>query len=305
MQTILGSGGAIGTPLAQELKSYTDRIRLVSRKPVQVNGDDELLSADLTKSDEVERAVAGSEVVYLMVGLEYKTAVWERDWPVVMANVINACLRHSARLVFLDNVYMYAAEEIPHMKETSVIAPPSQKGKVRAKIQDMLLQAVKERGLSALIARSADFYGPTTKNSPLGIMTVDEFRKGKKAFWQIDATKLHAFTYTLDAAKATAMLGNTPDTYGQVWHLPTSSEKLTGEEFINKVAAEMNVQPRYYKFSRLMMTLIGLFVPVVKELKEMAYQYDRDYVFDSSKFNQRFSFTPVSYAEGIRNMVKE
>lgn len=304
MQTILGSGGAVGTPLAKELKNYTDHIRLVARKPVQVNGDDELFAADLTHREEVDRAVAGSDVAYLTVGLEYNIKVWQRDWPVVMGNVINACLKHNVRLVFLDNVYMYAVGEIPHMKETSAIAPPSKKGKVRAGLQEMLLAAMQNRGLKALIARSADFYGPFVKSSPLGVMVVDEYRKGKKAFWQVDASKLHAFTYTPDAAKATALLGNTPDAYGEVWHLPTSSEKLTGKEFIEKVAAEMNVKPRYYIFSRLMMRLIGLFVPIVGELREMAYQYDRDYVFDSSKFEQRFAYTPVSYAEGIKNMVQ-
>lgn len=304
MQTILGAGGAIGTPLAKELKKYTDNIRLVARNPKQVNGTDELVAADLTVGEQVNRAVAGSEVVYLMAGLEYNRKVWQRDWPAVMSHVINACLQYNARLVFLDNVYMYAASEISHMTETSVIAPPSVKGKVRAQLQEMLFTAIQQRGLKALIARSADFYGPSVKNSPLGIMVADEYRKGKKAFWQVDASKTHTFTYTPDAAKATALLGNTPDAYDQVWHLPTSSEKLTGRDFIEKVAAEMKVAPKYYIFSRGMMGLMGLFVPIVKELKEMAYQYDRDYVFNSSKFEQRFGFTPTSYTEGIKSMLQ-
>ncbi|WP_026630098.1 NAD-dependent epimerase/dehydratase family protein [Dyadobacter alkalitolerans] len=303
MQTILGSGGDIGTPLAKELKKYTKHIRLVARKPLQVNGDDELFKADLLHEAEVQAAVAGSEVVYLTVGFEYKTSVWEKDWPVVMKNVINACLMHKARLVFLDNVYMYAAQEIPHMTEGSRVAPESRKGKVRALIQDLLLNAVSEHGLPALIARSADFYGPSSRNSPLTISVLEEFKKGKKAFWQVDASKLHAFTYTLDAAKAVAILGNTADAFGQVWHLPTSSEKLTGKEFITLIAVEMGKQPDYYILSRLMMRVIGIFVPIVRELTEMAYQCDRDYVFDSSKFCNRFSYTPVTYKEGIKQMV--
>ncbi|GGH72241.1 nucleoside-diphosphate-sugar epimerase [Filimonas zeae] len=305
MQTILGAGGAIGTPLAKDLKAYTHRIRLVSRNPRQVNGTDELVAANLTIREEADKAVAGSEVVYLVAGLEYSRKVWQRDWPVVMANVINACLKHQARLVFLDNVYMYADTAIPHMTETSAIAPRSEKGKVRAQLHAMLFSAIRERGLKALIARSADFYGPTAANSPLGIMVVEEYRKGKKAFWQIDSSKIHSFTYTPDAARATAMLGNTADAFGQVWHLPTSPERLTGKDFIEKIAAEMKVQPRYYHFSRMLMRVIGLFVPVVKELAEMAYQYDRDYVFDSSKFEQRFGVTPTSYTEGIRAMVRQ
>ncbi|WP_118972737.1 NAD-dependent epimerase/dehydratase family protein [Taibaiella koreensis] len=300
MQTILGSGGAIGEPLAKELKAYNGQVRLVARHPRQVNGDDELFSADLTHGAQVDKAVAGSEVVYLTVGLEYNIKVWRRDWPQIMSHVINACLKHGARLVFLDNVYMYAPDAVPHMTEAATIAPSSRKGKVRAALQDMILTAVKERGLQALIARSADFYGPNVKNSPLAFTVLDKFRKGQKAFWEADAGKVHSFTFTPDAARATAQLGNTPDAFGEVWHLPTSAEKLTGKDFIEKIAAAMKVQPRYYILSKWMMSLAGLFMPLVRELREMAYQYDRDYFFDSSKFEKRFSFKSVSYTEGIR-----
>ena len=304
MQTILGSGGAIGTPLAKELKLFCDRIRLVARNPVQVNGDDELVTADLTNYQQTELAVAGSSVVYLTIGLPYDVKTWQKDWPIVMSNVIEACLKHRARLVFLDNVYMYAESEIPHMTEKSRIEPSSKKGKVRAVLPDMIFAAVKDRGLEALIARSADFYGPSVKSSPLAIMVIDEYKKGKKAFWQADSSKVHAFTYVPDAAKATALLGNTPDAFGQVWHLPTSSEKLNGKEFIEKIAREMDVKPRYYILTKLMMRLIGIFVPIVSEIREMAYQYDCDYVFDSSKFEERFSYSPATYTEGIRNTVR-
>lgn len=302
MQTILGAGGAVGIPLAKELKQYTGKVRLVSRKPVKVNEDDELFPADLTDRQAVSRAVAGSEVTYLTAGLVYSRKVWRRDWPVIMANVIDACLEHNSKLVFLDNVYMYAQSEIPHMQETSLTGPSSEKGKVRAALVQQIFDAVQQRGLQALIARSADFYGPGVKNSPLVISVADKFKNKQKAFWMVDAGKIHSFTYIPDAARATALLGNTTDAYNQVWHLPTSSEKLTGKQYIDKVAVAMQAEPRYYIFSRFMMSLIGLFVPLVGELKEMAYQYDRDYFFDSSKLEQRFGFKPTTYNDGIKAM---
>lgn len=302
MQTILGAGGAVGIPLAKELKNYTDKIRLVSRKPVRVNVDDELFPADLTDKDAVLKAVAGSSVTYLTAGLVYSRKVWRRDWPLIMSHVIDACIAHNSKLVFLDNVYMYAPEEIPHMTETSVNNPASEKGKVRAALIQQIFEAVRNRGLQALIARSADFYGPAVKNSPLAIAVSDKFKSKQKAFWMADAGKIHSFTYIPDAARATALLGNTADAYNEVWHLPTSPERFTGKEYIDMVAGAMKVQPRYYIFSKFMMGLIGLFVPIVGELKEMAYQYDRDYFFDSSKFEKRFGVQPTSYKEGIKAM---
>ncbi len=305
MQTILGSGGAIGIPLAKELKNNTDHICLVARHPKKVNESDELVTADLTNAEQVNKAVEGSEIVYLTVGLEYNIKVWERDWPLIMMNTINACIKYQTKLVFLDNVYAYAPDEIPHMTEESHIAPVTKKGKVRAQLLKMIFDSISKNGLIALIARSADFYGPNVKTGFLNLSVIDKFKKKQKAYWQADAHKIHSFTYTPDAAKAVAMLGNMPDAYNQTWHLPTSSEKLTGVDFINEVAEAMNVKPRYFTLSKTMIALTGLFSPILKELMEMQYQNDRDYFFDSSKFNKRFSFTPTGYKEGIHQIVKE
>lgn len=303
MQTILGSGGDIGTLLAKELKNYTSRIRLVSRNPKKVNETDELFPADITKRDDVYKAVEGSEVVYLTVGFQYNIKIWRKNWPVTMQNVIDACLHHNAKLVFFDNVYMYSKDAVHHMTEDSPIDPPSKKGAVREQIFRMLMNAMEQKGLKALVARSADFYGPNSKNGVLTICAIDNFKKGKKAFWQSDARKIHSMTFTPDAAKGTALLGNTEDAYGQVWHLPTSAEKLTGKEIIEITANAMNVAPRFYILTNFMIRIIGMFSPLVRELVEMQYQNDRDYFFDSSKFEKRFGIKATTYKEGIRQSV--
>jgi nucleoside-diphosphate-sugar epimerase len=305
MQTILGAGGAIGIPLAKELSKYTDHVRLVARHPKKVNESDELFTADLTNRQQVNTAVAGSDIVYLVVGLEYNIKVWRRDWPLIMQNTIDACLAHHAKLVFVDNVYAYSPNEIPHMTEESTIAPATKKGKVRAQLLQMISDAIEQKGLTALIARSADFYGPNVKTGFLNLMVFDKFKKKQKANWQANATKVHSFTYTPDAAKAVALLGNTPDAYNQTWHLPTSSEKWTGVDFINRVAEAMNAEPRYFTLTKTMIALTAIFSPLVRELKEMQYQNDQDYFFDSSKFNHRFSYTPTSYKDGIKEIVTE
>ncbi|MGN6801692.1 MAG: NAD(P)H-binding protein [Ginsengibacter sp.] len=100
MQTILGSGGAIAIPLAKDLLKYTDKVRLVSRHPKKVNESDELFQADLLNAQQVNNAVEGSEVVYLTAGLKYSIKTWEKEWPMIMMNTINACIRHQAKLVF-------------------------------------------------------------------------------------------------------------------------------------------------------------------------------------------------------------
>ncbi|MFT3903306.1 MAG: NAD-dependent epimerase/dehydratase family protein [Niabella sp.] len=300
MQTILGAGGSIGKFLAKELLQYTDKIRLAARHPQQVNGNDELSSVNLLHKEEVNRAVSGADVAYLTVGLPYNYKIWRKQWPVIMQNVIDACLAHSCKLVFFDNVYMYDKSTISDMKEDSPINPPSKKGEVRATLVRMIQNAIAEKGLKAIIARSADFYGPGATNGILNIMVINNLLKRRSASWQADANKIHSFTYTPDAAKATALLGNTERAYNQTWHLPTSAERLTGKQFVQLTAKIANRKASLTTLTPFMFSIVGLFSRQVRELKEMQYQNDRDYFFNSEKFNNAFSFKPTSYAEGIR-----
>jgi nucleoside-diphosphate-sugar epimerase len=303
MQTILGAGGIIGTELAKSLPNYTDRIRLVSRNPKKVNLTDDLVSADLLDAVQTLHAVQGSEVVYLTVGLPYNIKTWQSQWPIVVQNVIDACKKQNARLVFFDNVYAYGRVN-GWMTENTALNPSSKKGEVRKKIADMLREEVAGGKLKAIIARAADFYGPNTPLSVVNIMVFGNFKKGKKALWLINDKVKHSLTYTPDAGKATAMLGNTESAYNQVWHLPTDRNVLTGKEFIERVAAEFKLSPRYRVLPRWMVQMAGFFNGNVRESVEMLYQNDSDYLFDCSKFDKAFDFKATSYSQGIQETVK-
>jgi len=303
MQTILGANGTIGSALAKELTTYTDKIRLVGRNPKRINDTDELFPADLSDGQQVERAIEGSEVVYLLVGFDYKLKVWQDKWPRIMRATIDACIKHHAKLVFFDNVYLYDKNAIPHMTEESPVNPPSKKGKVRQQIAEMMMNEIKNGKLEGLIACSADFYGPHNEKSVLQEMAYKNLKKGKSPMWMIDADKIHSFTYTPDAAKAVAILGNTSDAYNQSWHLPTSAEKITARQIIDLFNKEMGMSKRIKLMPMWMLKLLGIFIPILREMPEMMYQNDRDYYFDSSKFNKRFSFIPTSYKDGVKEIV--
>ena len=304
MQTILGANGTIGSLLAKELKTYTNQIRLVSRNPKKVNDSDELFSADLSDITQVDQAIAGSEIVYLLVGFDYNLKAWQTNWPKLMRVVIDTCIKYNAKLVFFDNMYLYDKNAIGHMIEESAINPPSKKGLVRNEIAEMLMDEVRSGKLKALIARSADFYGPNNDKSFLIEVVYKNIKKGKTPNWFIDPNKIHSFTYTPDAAKATAILGNTDDAYNQVWHLPTDPYPITGREMIGLFTSKMNVKNKIFTLPMWMLKLLGLFIPLMKEMPEMMYQYQNEYFFDSSKFDKRFDFKTTTYPEGVKNTVE-
>ena len=304
MQTILGSGGAIGVELTKALTTYTQDIRLVSRHPEKVNETDQLMQADLLREADVFKAVEGSDIVYVTVGFPYNLKVWTNSWPPFIRNVIQACKEHDCKLVFFDNIYMYDAGHLNGMNEQTPINPPSKKGGVRQEVAQRILDEIERGNLNALIARSADFYGPSIEQT--SVLTETVFKPlsiGKKANWMGSVDFKHSFTYTPDAGKATALLGNTPDAFNQVWHLPTASEPPTGKEWIQMIAEEFEAEPKYQAAPKWLVRIIGLFVPIMKELVEMMYQYDRDYVFNSDKFEQRFKVAPTPYVQGIKEVI--
>ena len=303
IQTILGANGTIGKVLAKELINYTQQIRLVSRHPKKVNETDELFAADLTDATMVDKAIEGSGIVYLVIGLDYNTKVWQDKWPKLMKATIDACIKHKAKLVYFDNMYLYDIKAIGHMVEDSPINPQSKKGLVRMEIAAMLMKEVEAGKLTALIARAPDFYGPDNDKSFIMEVVYKNLLKNKRPNWFIDATKKHSFIYTPDAAKATAILGNTPEAFNQVWHLPADDKSLTGDEWVALFNKEMNTSKKVMVLPMFMLRLLGIFIPLMREMPEMMYQYDRDYFFDSSKFKSHFNFIPTTYEMGVREIV--
>jgi nucleoside-diphosphate-sugar epimerase len=301
MQTILGAGGEIGTELVKELAHAGQPVRLVGRNPKPVQGATEALSADLSDLDQTIRAVSGSTVVHLLVGLKYELRVWRELWPRIMSNAIEACKRANAKLIFFDNVYMYGKVSGPMTEETP-FNPCSKKGEIRGQMATTLLDEIRAGNLNAMIARSADFYGPHARTSVANILVFEKFAKGATASWLVNDSVPHSFTYTPDAAKSLAKLAASEVAWNQTWHVPTAANPPTGKELIQMAAKGCGVEPKYRVLSRPLIKLAGLFDTDIRESYEMLYQYDSTYFFDSTKFSKAFGYEPTSYAEGVQRV---
>ena len=297
MITILGAGGVIANELVKGLAARNEQVRLVSRNPRSVLGA-ETAPGDLSRLDSTISAVKGSEVAFLLVGLKYTVAAWRDRWPCIMYNAIEACKRAKAKLVFFDNVYMYGKVQGPMTEETP-FHPCSKKGEIRAQIVTSLLDEVKAGNLTAMIARSADFYGPGARTGVANLMVFDKLAKHEKPVWLASDSVKHSFTYTPDAGRALIQLMDAPGAWNQTWHVPTASDPLTGKEFVALAAKEFGAEPKCKVVSKLALKIAALSDATMAELGEMMYQNDSDYVFDSSKFTRAFKWQATPYAEGI------
>ena len=304
MQTILGANGIIGREISLALKAHTPHIRQVSRDPKKINAGDTTCVADLLDARATATAVAGSEVVYLVAGLTYNAAIWQAQWPVVMRNTIDACKLHGARLVFFDNVYAYGRVD-GVMTEATPFNPVSKKGEVRAQVASMLLEEIRRSNLQAMIVRAADFYGPDAPNSFLHSVVFERLKAGKSPQWLGNPKAHHTFSFTQDAGRAIAALGQLKTAFGQTWHLPASKEVMTGEGFV-RLACDLSGQPFRLQVAPLWMAkLMGVFIPMMRENQEMMYQLLHDYQFDSSKIAAAFGLQATPYREGIRRTLAQ
>lgn len=300
MQTILGASGQIGSELALSLKrDFTSDIRLVSRNPEKINDSDELVSADLMDASQTLQAVEGSEIVYMTAGLPIDSQMWVERWPVMMQNVIDACAAQGTKLVYFDNTYMYPQTSQPQL-ENAPFTPNGPKGQARAEITQMLLEAMEQGRVEAVICRAPEFYGPGKTQSITNTTVIDNLLAGKPAKVFLRDDTLRSLIFTPDASRAMAQLGNTPDAYGQTWHLPCDDNRLTYKEFVKLAAEVFGVAGDYKVLKHWQLWLVSRANKIIRETEELWPRYTADNLFISDKFKSRFpDFKVTTYREGL------
>lgn len=305
MQTILGANGQIGEELARELKrNFTSDIRIVSKEAKKVNDTDEVFSADLSIREKAIEAVKGSEIAYFTLGLPISSDLWEKQFPLILRNVIDACKINGTKLVFFDNTYMYPQDDRVLTEETT-FAPVGRKGKVRRKMAEMVLEEMQAGKLEAVICRAPEFYGPGKTQSITNTLIFNNIKEGKKLKVPLSASKKRSLIWTPDASRATALIGNTPDAYGQTWHLPVDKSHPAYKEFIRIASGIYSKDLPYSVVPKSVFKIGALFNKRLKELLELLPRYEHDNIFDDSKFRNRFpEFQVTTYKQGI-GMIKD
>jgi nucleoside-diphosphate-sugar epimerase len=302
MHAILGAGGTISHDLEKVLSANSIPFRSVSRSG-KTSAAGHAFVADISTPQGAQRAVEGCEVAYLIVGLPYKHSVWQAQWVPLAQNVIDACARTGTRLIFLDNIYMLADDEMPHMTEASAIKPSSRKGKVRADVNHLLLDAFASGKVQGIIARAADFYGFTQPFKSLLLdLVIRRMAEGKRPQWMYTTEKKHAFTYIPDIARALFAMSQRPDAFNRIWNLPTAPA-ITLNEFIAIINRQLGMDRKHMILGEALLTVLRLMVPAIQEMKELKYQMVQDYVFDSSAFEAFFAMKPTPYETGLAEVL--
>lgn len=258
------------------------------------------MAADVTDAPALRDAVEGAAVIYHCVNVPYQR--WIAEFQPLTQRITDAAAAVGARLVFTDNLYCYGPVDGP-ITEEAPLAAATRKGQVRAAVRTDLLTAHRNARVHVVITGASDYYGPFGPNSVAGERFMKQLLAGKKVQWLADLDQPHTMNYLGDMARAIVILGSSEAAEGQVWHLP-AAEPLSGRQFIELAARTAGVEPRSAVLSRTAMRLLGLFSPLLREIPELWYEWDRPFVVDATKFQRTYGpFEVTPHQEALQRTI--
>jgi nucleoside-diphosphate-sugar epimerase len=223
-------------------------------------------------------------------------------FPPLTAAVLDGASEAGSKLVFADNLYVYGPPDGPTTEETPQRDEGS-KGRTRAETAAAIMRAHADGRLRCTIGRSSDYYWPRGTGTTAGDNIMKPALQGKRARWLGSLDQPHTLNYLEDMGRALVTLGARDEADGQMWHLP-AAEPLTGRQFLKLVYEAAGRPPKPGVASRTMIRQAGLFNPLVRELNETPYQFERSFVSDASKFQGAFGpFKPTPHHEAVRQTV--
>lgn len=297
LHVVYGCNGPVGTTLMERLQRGGRRVRGVCRSgrataPAGV----EVLAGDATDAADVAKRCRGAAVVYCCIGIDYTR--WMELWPRIVDGLIEGVARAGSRLVFTDNLYAYGPVHGP-LTEDLPLTGYGRKPALRAKLARRLLDAHGSGKLPVAIARASDFFGPRVLNSLLGVRVFAAALQGRTAQLIGDIDQPHTYTYVPDLARALATLAISGSAFGEVWHVPSPPPQST-RSIVERVYALAGQPPAMRSLPRPLLAVLGLFWPIMRELRELQFQWDRPYIVDHGKFADAYwgDYTPLD--DGLR-----
>jgi nucleoside-diphosphate-sugar epimerase len=296
---ILGTG-PVGKAIMRELLARGERVRMVNRSgKADVPAGVEVVRADLYNSREAQEVMHGAEVVYQASQPPYQD--WQEKFPPLQASILDAAAATSVKLVIVDNLYMYGTDTMP-MKESSPYNAETRKGKVRAQMARVALEAHRAGKVRLTIGRASTFFGPDVLDSTLGERFFAPLLKGKPAATYGSADAPHSYTFINDFGKALVILGEREEALGRAWHVPTAPAQTARD--VARIAAEAaGVPSQISVMSPLMLRVGGLFIPEARELIEMLDEFRKPFIVDDSDFRTTFGMQPTPLSEALQQTV--
>lgn len=291
--------GAIGLATLDALRRRGETVRLVNRSgSAPVPEGVEVVAGDAADPEFSISVARDASVVYQTLNPPYSR--WLEDFPTLQAGVLAAAEASGARLVSMENVYMYGRPAGQPLTEVRPYAAHTRKGRLRAAMAADLLAAHQAGRVEVAIGRASDYFGPRGgAQSNLGDRALPAALAGTTASVLGDPDQPHTYTYIPDIGEGLAVLGEHPDAPGQIWHLPNDPATRTTRQLIDiafRCAGQRDTRLR--RVHPLLLRAGALTNPTLRELLEMQYQFEEPFIVDSTKIRilLRVDATPLEQA---------
>lgn len=307
MIVLLGAAGAIGESVAAALRAAGRRYRAVgrSRGPLEARfGSDPLAQIVTWNPDDpasVREACRGADCIVYLVGVDY----WKFDLhPKLMKQALEgACAEGVSRMLLIGTVYPYGLPQTPRVAEDHPRKPHTFKGRMRKAQEDLLLDADGAGRIDACVLRLPDFYGPGVEKSFLHGAVVAAV-KGGTANMIGPLDRPHEFVFVPDVGPAVLKLLDEPMAFGRVWHLAGASV-TTQQALVDEISRQTGRPLKVRMAGKTMMKILGLFMPVMRELVEMHYLITEPVIMDDSRLQKLIGpIAKTSYEEGLRRTLQ-
>lgn len=302
---VLGAKGSLGSAVVRRARLAGHEVRAVIRPSREARGfaaGTEVVHADLLSRDSVIESARSADVVVHAANAPYPE--WRRLVPRLASNALSAAEATGAVLAFPGNVYVYGRPQSRPVAEDHAQEPHTEKGKIRANVERMFLEAHRAGRVDLVLPRYPDFYGPGVVHDlfrPIFEGALD----GKPCRWPIDADSPHEFVLLDDAAEALMQLIAAPAAHGQAIHVP-GPRPITPREWIGLFYRAGGHEPEIQVFGRGMFRLVGLYNRMARSAYEMAYLFDDPLLLDGSRYRSLLGkpYPTTPYDEGVRRTME-
>jgi len=301
-KTLIFGTGPLGLSVMDALveRGYTN-LTLINRSgnvPKPLPRGVTVSPGDATHPEQVAALTAGAAVVFHCAQPGYTN--WPEQFPPITKGILEGVIKAGVpKLVFGDNLYMYGPTDGAPVHEGLPYAATGHKGRTRAAMANMLLDAHRAGKIRVAIGRAADFYGPRVLGSAVGDRVFPAILQGKAASTIGNVDVPHTYTYIKDFGRALVTLSENDEAFGKAWHIP-NAETLTTREFLNLAYEVAGQKPKISTANKIMLQMAGLFIPEVKEVIEIWYEFNEPYVVDHSPFAKAFGASVTPHREAIQ-----
>jgi len=300
---LFGAAGVIGQSIAAAIGANGQPYRVVGRTEASLRkafGNDPLAEIVTWNPDSpasVTAAAAGIETLIYLVGVDYtKFALHPEIMRKTLAGAIATGVKN---ILLIGTVYPYGRPETRPVREDHPREPQTFKGRMRKAQEDLVMQAHADGQIRATVLRLADFYGPGVESSYLYSAAKAAVQGGvADMVGPIDLP--HEFCFVPDVGPVVAKLVDTPAAFGKIWNF-AGVGVTTQRELVSEMERQTGRKLKLRVAGKTMLRLVGLFVPMLRELVEMHYLLTDPVIMDDSALQRLIGpLHKTSYAEGIR-----